>query len=156
MKTKTILIVLSCIFFLSGCSTISFQKSAPADKDGTLKSSQVLRFSDVVVPQGFNLVPAQSYSFENYGIRVGMLKYTGKAKSEQIVNFFKDSMPEGGWNLINILEYEQKMLNFDKEDETCVIVITPKTLVTEVTISLGPKSRSYPKKIRDKEAVIIK
>jgi len=90
-----------------------------------LEPQSILKFSDVPVPVGLKSLPQQSYSFESSGVRVGVLKYRGKNNPDQIVNFYKEQMPMYNWNLVNIVEYGQRMLNFERENETCIITLQP-------------------------------
>jgi hypothetical protein len=123
-----------------GCST------APASR---LESQAILKLSDVPIPAGLKALPKQSYSFDNGGMRVAVLKYQGKANIDQVINFYKEQMPSYNWNLINIVEYGQRLLNFERENESCIITIQVAGFWNEdalVTISLGPKSQTLPKR----------
>ena len=132
---------------LTGCTTASNTKGTSGS--GTLETQSVLKFTDVPVPVGLKSLPEQSYSFESSGVRVGVLKYLGKNNPDQIVNFYKEQMPMYNWNLINIVEYGQRLLNFDRENETCIITLQPTGWGnTMLTISLGPKSQSLSKKYK--------
>jgi hypothetical protein len=125
---------------LSGCTTISANRIEP---------QAILKFSDLPIPAGLKALPQVSYSFENAGVRVAVLKYQGKANIDQVINFFKEQMPMYNWNLINIIEYGQRLLNFERENETCIITIQVAGFWNEdalVTISLGPKSQNLTKR----------
>ncbi len=129
---------------LIGCSTLS--KENLKEQPAPLQSQVILKFNDIPVPMGFKLLPEESYSFENSGIRVAVLKYRGKASSTQLINFFKEQMPMFNWSVLNIVEYGNCMLNLERENETCVINIIPKGNTATIQISLGPKSQVSPKK----------
>jgi hypothetical protein len=131
----------SVVTFL-GCAGISKDPSIGA---GLLEPSSIQKFTDVPVPMGFKLLPTNSYSFESAGVRVGVLKYRGKASPDQIVNFYKEQMPMYNWNLLNVVEYGDRQMNFDRENETCVINIIPKGSSATIVASVGPKSQT-PKK----------
>jgi len=145
MKFFTKLVFLSTICYLLtaalvGCATVS---------NSQLESQKILKFSDLPIPVGLKPLPQISYSFENAGIRVAVLKYQGKANVDQVINFFKEQMPMYNWNLINIIEYGQRLLNFERENETCIITVQVAGLWNEdalVTISLGPKSQNSARK----------
>jgi len=127
---------------LTGCSTTSGSRIEP---------QAILKFADVPIPAGLKSLPQESYSFENAGVRVAVLKYQGKANIDQLINFFKEQMPMYNWNLINIIEYGQRLLNFERENETCIITIQVAGFWNEdalVTISLGPKSQNLTKKAK--------
>ncbi|TAM40609.1 hypothetical protein EPN54_02515 [bacterium] len=131
---------------LTGCSTISDNKTTT--NPNLLEPQAILKFNDIPVPVGLKNLPSQSYSFESSGVRVGVLKYQGKNNPDQVVNFYKEQMPMYNWNLVNIVEYGQRLLNFERDNETCIITMEPKGSAIILTISLGPKSQSAPKKTR--------
>ena len=123
------------MFAAAGCA--SFPSGNP---DRTLEPTAALRFSDVPVPAGFKLIPEQSYSFENAGVRVALMKYKGRGTLDQVLNFYKEHMPLSRWTLLNISEYGQRLLNFERENETCIITMESKFTGTLITVSLGPKA----------------
>lgn len=136
------LFIISCLVatLLTSCST------TPGNR---LEPQAILKLSDVPIPAGLKALPQKSYSFENAGVRVAVLKYQGKANIDQVINFYKEQMPSYNWNLINIIEYGQRLLNFEREDETCIITVQVAGFWGEdalVTVSLGPKSQTLPKR----------
>jgi len=133
---------------LLGCVTSSNQ--APrANTPGMLEPQSILKFSDVPVPVGLKSLPLESYSFESSGVRVGVLKYEGKDNADQVINFYKEQMPMYSWTLVNLVEYGQRLMNFERENESCIITLQPagwgKTLVI---ISIGPKSQTTSRKAK--------
>ena len=150
MKFFSKLFFLSIICFLltaglTGCTTITESKTSA--NPGSLSPQSILKFTDIPVPVGVKSLPEQSYSFESSGVRVGVLKYQGKNNPDQIVDFYKEQMPMYNWNLINIVEYGQRLLNFDRENETCIVTLQPMSWGnTLLIISLGPKSQIVSKR----------
>jgi len=130
---------------VTGCATSSKKDKDIAAASNMLEPQMALKFSDVPVPAGFKFVSQESYSFESTGVRVGMLKYRGKANPDQVVNFYKEQMPIYNWNLINAIEYGQRLLNFEREQESCIVTMLAKGNSVTLTISVGPKSQ-FPKK----------
>jgi hypothetical protein len=145
-----ILAVSLCFFlvlFSLGYTTSLAKEDADMDKTPLLEPSAMLKFSDVPVPAGFKILSEKSYSFESPGgMRVGVLKYQGKANPDQVVNFYKDQMPMYNWSLLNVVEYGERLLNFERENETCIISLLSKGKRVTITISLGPKSQILPAK----------
>ncbi len=133
---------------LMGCAGLSGNSDAKSANPGVLEPQAILKFSDVPVPVGLKSLPAQSYSFESSGVRVGVLKYQGKNNPDQVVNFYKEQMAMYNWNLVNIVEYGQKLMNFERENETCIITMEPKGSSMILIISLGPKSQISAKKAK--------
>lgn len=149
MKTAILVFLFLCfsVFLVSGCATVSANKDKPLSDSANLLEPQVmLKFVDVPVPVGFKFLPQESYSFESTGVRVGLLKYQGKADPDSVVNFYKEQMGIYEWNLVNAIEYGERLLNFERENETCIISLSPKGSSVTVIISLGPKAQTLPKK----------
>jgi hypothetical protein len=136
----TILCLTSAV--LTGCKTIS---------DSRLEPQAILKFLDIPIPADLKPLPQVSYTFENAGVRVAVLKYQGRANIDQVINFFKEQMPMYNWNLVNIIEYGQRLLNFERDSETCIITMQIAGFWNEevlITISLGPKSQNLAKKAK--------
>lgn len=142
-------ISLGCLLtiILIGCSTVSDNPKSLTGV-GMLEPQSVLKFSDVPVPVGLKPLPQESYSFESSGVRVGVLKYRGKANAEQVINFYKEQMAMYNWNLVNIVEYGQRLINFERDSESCIITIEPKGSIVTLIISLGPKSQNLVKRTK--------
>lgn len=149
MRPKVLIVTLLIfsMFSLIGCSTFNSKDKVTSDPN-ILEPQSILKFSDIPVPNGFKQIQ-DSYSFESSGVRVGVLKYRGKANPDQVVNFYKEQMPMYNWNLLNVVEYGQRLLNFDRENETCVITLMPKGSEVNLVITLGPKSQ-YSSSRKDK------
>jgi len=130
------LVVISAILF-SGCSGIQKREST-----GYLEPQILFKFSDIPTPAGFKLVEDDSYIFETSGLRVFFLKYAGRAEIDKVVSFYRDQMSMYDWHLLNVVEYGDRMLNFDRPKETCIVRIMPEGRNVIVTISVGPKTAS--------------
>jgi len=145
MKYRIILILTCGVFVLSGCTTTSDKDKGILNQD-LLEPQAIMKFADIPVPAGFVFRPQDSYAFESSGVRVGLLKYKGKAKIEQVATFYKDQMPIYNWNLLNIVEYGDRLLNFDRDSESCIINLLPRGRNVLITITVGPKSQIPAKK----------
>jgi hypothetical protein len=146
MKRNVLVIALLgySVIALGGCALL--QKKAKGPEGQTLLEPQaILKFGDIPVPVGFKLLAQDSYVFESSGVRVGVLKYQGKVQADAVVTFYKEQMPMYNWQFLNAIEYGERLLNFERENETCIIRLLPKGNATLITISLGPKSQ-IPKK----------
>lgn len=151
MKHKTMFafFIFLTIFVLSGCANFP-QRDDMSKTPGILEPSTAIKFSDIPVPSGFKIIPQNSYSFESSGIRVGVLKYIGKANPDQVVNFYREQMPMYKWSLLNVVEYGDRLMNFERENETCIVSLAPKGSSISLMISLGPKpqvTRKTPKNL---------
>lgn len=148
MKRAAIFILLITAFILSGCVGVA-KKDKISDTAGLIEPQASTKFSDIPVPMGFKFLPQKSYSFNNSGVRVALLKYEGKADAEQVVNFYREQMSMYNWQLLNIVEFGERMLNFDREQETCIITLVSRgSRDTLITIAIGPKAQSAKKEAR--------
>lgn len=148
---KSVRVFLGFMFILStalliGCSTVS--SDTRSTNSSMLEPQAILKFSDIPVPNGLKNLPLQSYSFESSGVRVGVLKYQGKADADKVIAFYKEQMAMYNWNLVNIVEYGQRLMNFERENESCIITIEPKGNSLTLIISIGPKSQNFTRKAR--------
>lgn len=146
MKTRAYVLVFLSILFIFGCAGLSKKDDGLSKNSSLLEPSGIFKFSDVPIPIGFKPLPQNSYSFESSGVRVGVLKYQGKANADQVVNFYKEQMPMYNWALLNVIEYGERLINFERENESCIITLEPKGSTVIITVSLGPKSQVLPKK----------
>lgn len=146
-KSSLVLVFLClCVLVLYGCAGLSKKDVSPAANMDLLESQALLRFSDIPAPVGFKLLPQDSYTFESSGIRVGVLRYQGKADADKVVNFYKEQMSMYNWTLLNAMEYGDRLLNFEREDESCIVTILPKGKNATVIVSLGPRAQVKPRK----------
>ena len=149
MKTdycKFLLAVL-LVAALSGCATTKSTGSVDAvgDEDEDYASTTLpvtwdLRFSDVPAPVGFKLIHDRSLVFQTENTRVALLKYAGRAKLPDLVDFYKEQMALYNWELLNIVEYEKSVLNFARSRQTCIVTIEGKGMKKIITISVAPKA----------------
>ena len=129
------------VLLLAGCAA-----SSGTMKDRTavapLRTAALLRFADVPVPVGFQFIDNESFAFQNELARVGLLKYAGRAEIDRVVQFYREQMPLYNWTFLNLLEYESRVLNFEKTDQTCIITIGHRGDRAQVTIAVAPKGNS--------------
>jgi len=147
MNRGILLLAVICFWLagILGCASLSGTDSAASQ---TLQAQTILKFSDLPVPAGFRMLAKGSYAFESSGLRTGLLKYQGKASLDQLINFYKEQMPVHNWALLNITQYGDCIMNFEREQESCIISITPKGSTSIISMAMGPKSQILPKKAK--------
>lgn len=131
-----------------GCATpgsYSAQPSSQIEKDLAVASS--LRFDDVPIPSGFIPIPNESFIYQTDTLRAGVLRYTGKTSPESLMQFYKEQMPLYNWQLLNIIEFDKRQLNFEKPGQSCIVLIEGTRSKAKLTISIGPRSEK-PKIIK--------
>ena len=140
MLFKYFAFITAIAIMVSGCASLSPYKSDDADSYKALDVSMTLKFEDVPVPAGFKPVARDSFAFENDVLRVGILKYSGRVNPDHVVNFYKDQMALYNWRFLNIVEYQRRIMSFEREDQNCIIFIEPSGMGTLLTISVAPKA----------------
>ena len=138
----SIILILGLIFIATGCATTSNSNSSGSMQAGNISIANILKFEDVPVPAGFKLIDNESFTFQNDNMRVGLLKYAGRPDANVVVNFYKEQMPIYNWDMINVIEYGQKIMNFQRADQSCIITIQPLSTRTLIAIAVAPKSSS--------------
>ena len=142
-------IILACSFILMmfclGCATLGIQKGAVPGDEVFLDMEEViavnpdLRFDDLPVPTGFLVDITNSYAFQNPETRVALLRYVGKDSLQSLIKFFVEQMPRYNWVLLNQVEFEKIILNFEKSRESCIVMIESQRNKILVTISIAPR-----------------
>jgi hypothetical protein len=148
-KTVYGLLIVIMIALLAGCATTSGSAYSSSEEAKPLDVATLLKFNDVPVPSGFRILDTESFAFQNDNTRVALLKYIGPVTADQVVQFYKEQMPIYNWNPINIIEYERRILNYEKDQESCIITVETKGRKSIITIAISPKSR--PMKVEKEE-----
>jgi hypothetical protein len=134
------LLLIGCgIGFLGGCSSLSAKKTDAQTE--MLEPAAMLKFSDIPVPNGFKSLPRESTIFYSDSFRAALIRYQGSASPDQVVLFFKDRMPSFQWQLVNMVEFGERVLNFEKTSESCIVKIAPRGSGSDITIIITPRSK---------------
>ena len=140
-KVMSVFLILSVL--LSGCATMKGMFKGRSSTAGVSKPpevSAILKFDDIPVPDGFKFIANQSFAFQTQDLRVGLLKYEGKADPDAIVQFYKEQMPLYNWKVVNLIEYGKRLLNFEKNGQSAVVTIEPRGTKVIITIAVSPRS----------------
>lgn len=121
---------------LGGCTTIdnmnSFSSLQPAN-------SENFRFPDVPVPAGLSMVREDSFILETPDTHAGQLVYAGFANYQSVVRFYRERMPNHGWQLLSSIERGEAALIYEKPGWSATIFIRTSYFRTRVSINIGPK-----------------
>lgn len=140
MQSIRLIFFIIVAMLVAGCATTGSRSSDAGETPKMLDVAMALKFEDIPIPAGFRPVTRESFTFQNDVLRVGILKYAGKAQANQVVDFYKDQMPLYNWRFLNMMEYGRRILSFDRDDQTCIIVIEPVKVNCYVTITVAPKA----------------
>lgn len=93
---------------------------------------------DIPVPSVMKLDKKETFLFEAKGIKVGILKYTGRVDSYSLAEAIKNNLTGEKWRLINMLTYRNTInINFAKNDRTCNVFIEEGWFTTTLEIRVG-------------------
>jgi len=138
------------VALLSGCVTTPdgppYTEESPGENP--LGVSSNLRFNDVPVPSGFKILDNESFAFQNDATRIAVLKYSGRRPADQLVSFYKAQLPLYSWRPINIVEYGRRVLNYERDSESCIVTIEQAGWKSIITIAVAPKSRPMKTEIK--------
>ena len=134
------LFIIIITFVNIGCASTGSRRSDDASTPRLLEVATLLKFQDVPVPTGFKIIPDESFIFDNDITRLGLLKYSGRANGSTIVRFYRDQMPLYNWRFVNLIEFGTRIINFDRDDQTCTIIINTGHLSSTVVVSVAPKA----------------
>jgi hypothetical protein len=134
-----ILTTFFAFFVMAGCaSTPDGGESA----DSEAGFSEVAHpFTDVPIPTGFNADRSKSFVYESGSgsIKVGRLYYSGWHGSQDVVNYYQNAMINKGWKMVNAMEHDGMILNYEKKTRVCTVIVTDALLKTHLEIQVGPK-----------------
>jgi hypothetical protein len=147
MRSIALLALAASVVIFSGCVEAPKKTESAAAPQKILEPSGRVKFSDIPVPEGFAFEGRDSYVFESSGIRVGVLRYHGRVMADRVVNFYREQMPMYNWVLLNVVEYGDRLMNFDREEESCIVTISPRgNRASLISICVGPKAAQGAKK----------
>ena len=122
---------------MTGCSLFT-----PDPEDSVAEITDVAHpFTDVPIPSGFDADRSKSFVYESGtgNIKVGRLYYSGWHDSQEVVNYYHNAMINKGWKMVNAMEHDGMILNYQKKTRVCTIIVTDALLKTHLEIQVGPK-----------------
>jgi hypothetical protein len=137
--------------FIYGCATVqtsSTTNSAAGSEIGTT-TPLTSDFDDIPIPAELKKDVSKSFIFETSSVKTAIIYYDsfpGYLDHSSLVIFFKNNMIAHGWKLIDLYNYKESNLSFEKGDRICHITIFDKFLQTKVVIKVGQTNPSEPVK----------
>ena len=132
--------ILVVMIFITGCATMSSRDRGSSISSKQLEVAAFLKFDDVPIPNGFNFVARESFAFQTQDFRVGLLRYEGKANPDEVVLFYKEQMPLYNWRTVNVIEYDRRVLNFEKDNQNAIITIDAQGSKVALTLAVSPRT----------------
>lgn len=153
MRTLTrFLTVLMLAGLLAACTTTGSGSSTA--NTGQSESAQYqepnyyLDFDDIMLPKEIDYVTDGSYRLDNAKFKASIMKFKGRVKILELVQFFVNNMIKDNWTLIsNNKASDSHILNFEKFNKSCVIQIDDNfaTAITTIFAVEVKETDSTPK-----------
>jgi hypothetical protein len=106
-------------------------------------------FEDIPIPTELKKDLSKSFIYETPFSKTAIIYYDsfpGYIDHSSLIIYFKTNMAAQGWKLIDLYNYKEANLSFEKGDRRCHITIFDKFLQTKVVIKVGQMSQSEPVK----------
>jgi hypothetical protein len=140
------LVCLVSLFLLVGSGCAAFQKSEDTSGETQEEKSEIkgpapvyYDFADILIPAELSLNKKDSFVYSTPSFSAGVLVFEGYVQGESLVNFFTTHMPEDGWVLKSSFRYRRVILNFEKDQRSCLVSIAEYPLKTAVEIWVAPQ-----------------
>lgn len=139
-------LVLSGLLILgAGCATT---ETAQGPSRGSAEKAELEEgpvpvyhdFKDVLIPAELSLVRKRSFVYSTPSFTAGVLAFKGDVDGESLVKFFTENMGKDGWLLRSSFRYRRIILNFEKDERSCLINIAESALNTEIEIWVAPQA----------------
>lgn len=151
-KSNLFLYMIISSLMLQACSTTQTSTSSNttgiASETG-ISSTLTTDFEDIPIPSELKKDLDRSFVYETSSIKTAVIYYDsfpGYLDHSSLVTYFKNNMTAHGWKLIDLYNYKEANLSFEKGNRRCHITIFDKFLQTKVIIKVGQMNIPEPDK----------
>lgn len=132
------LLLLAMLLTTWGCATLTGSEDpGPAPT----QQSFFYDFSDIRVPEEMEIQTGRSTITPTENGKFGTLVFRGRAEPISLFDYFFNTMPKDGWNLVTYQKYQRYNLVFTKENRVCMITIEESPVwFTWLEIKVTPKA----------------
>lgn len=141
-----LLVCVLSILLLVGAGCAAMKKSQDTSEESGEKKSEVkgpapvyYDFADILIPAELSLSRSNSFVYSTPSFSAGVLVFEGYVQGESLVNFFTTNMPKDGWILKSSFRYRRVILNFEKDQRSCLVSVAEYPLNTKVEIWVAPQ-----------------
>lgn len=141
----------------AGCSTFSSSQPdtggmATVATNSTLsQASATYDFQDIGVPSEMSLQNDKSFIMQTPQVKAGTLVYTGWVDPLSLFDYYRDSMPQDGWEPLSHFKYGHFLFVFQKPEKVCVIRINKGRFSTQLDIWVSPSMPSTDSGLSQRE-----
>jgi hypothetical protein len=112
---------------LPGCGQETDGRWSDAPPDAGTGQPSLYRdvgFSDLPIPDEYELLDAESYSFQGSLSRSGVFHYHGRLEWREALEFFRRQLPQAGWIQVAVERgFDFRDLRFRKGQEQLIVVV---------------------------------
>jgi len=141
-----LLVWLLSLLLLVGSGCAALKKSEDNSGGVEEKKSEVkgpapvyYDFADILIPAELSLDKKNSFVYSTPSFSAGVLVFEGYVQGESLINFFTTNMPRDGWILKSSFRYRRVILNFEKDQRSCLVSVAEYPLKTRVEIWVAPQ-----------------
>jgi hypothetical protein len=145
-SSSRLLVWMLSILLLVGSGCAALQKSEDNSGEAEEKKSEVKTptpvyydFADILFPAELSLDRKNSFVYSTPSFSAGVLVFEGYVQGESLVNFFTTNMPKDGWILKSSFRYRRVILNFEKDQRSCLVSVAEYPLKSRVEIWVAPQ-----------------
>ncbi len=104
--------------------------------------NNILGYSVPLFP-GFKFVPERSFVYESGDVKMGRFVFVGQAKVEDVVLYYKEVLPQQGWEPVAVSVFgKEAILTYVTPEQTLNINLSRKGSTTTMIVQLGPKGEA--------------
>lgn len=137
-----ILVVAMMLAMLGACgsmNTTSGSSSAatpsPEGQENYQEPDYYLDFDDIMIPKEIEYNSKDSYKLDNTKFRASIMRFEGRVKITELVQYFLNNMTKDNWTLIsNNKASNVHVMNFEKFNKSCVIQVEDSFTTAKTTI----------------------
>lgn len=130
------LVVLAAVLALTGCKNPDQNPLQNDPRDP--KFIGLLHFDDLPIPNNFVVDRKTSFTYMHGTLRVVTLHMSGLTRAEDVVHFYESQMEIHGWTKrFSLGEPRQRRLEFEKDQDVCVIEVSLRAKTTLVDINVN-------------------
>jgi hypothetical protein len=145
-QRSRLLVWMISLLLLVGSGCAALQKSEDNLGEAEEEKSEVkgpspvyYDFADILIPAELSLDKKNSFVYTTPSFSAGVLVFEGYVQGESLVNFFTTNMPKDGWILKSSFRYRRVILNFEKDQRSCLVSVAEYPLKTRVEIWVAPQ-----------------
>ena len=135
-------LALTALLVVSGCTqTAQLQGGGVSNNASTGTSPNTSIFPDIPIPEGANMIVDRTLVV---GTRdwFGQLALNANQGTVAIFDFYRNRLPQFGWNEITSVRAPTSVLTYDREDRILQMQISATTLRgSEILITVSPRGK---------------